>query len=72
MELEKNINDTYGHHVGDIENIKLKAHGDNITITCSFGISQFKSKDENIEAVVARADEALYEVKKSGKNRVKI
>ncbi len=55
-----------------IENIKLKADRDNMTITCSFGISQFKSKDANIEAVVGRADEALYGVKKSGKNRVEI
>lgn len=55
-----------------IENIKLKAHRDDITITCSFGISQFKSKDANIEAVARRADEALYGVKRSGKNRVEI
>ena len=55
-----------------IGNIKLKSHGDNITITCSFGISQCTSKDVNIEVVVGQADEALYAVKKSGKNRVKI
>lgn len=38
------------------------------TITCSFGVATLQSDD--IKAWFKRADEALYEAKKSGRNRV--
>ncbi|MBU1884267.1 diguanylate cyclase [bacterium] len=41
------------------------------TVTCSFGISQYV-KGENILSAIKRADEALYEAKQAGRNRVKI
>ncbi len=39
------------------------------TITCSFGVSEF-TKEENEETFVKRVDNALYESKRSGRNRV--
>ncbi len=38
-------------------------------ITCSFGISQVRD-DDTIESFVERADSALYEAKKTGRNKV--
>jgi diguanylate cyclase (GGDEF)-like protein len=38
-------------------------------LTCSFGVALFHTK-ENEDAFVRRADEALYEAKKKGRNRV--
>lgn len=38
-------------------------------ITCSFGLTQMK-KDDTIESITRRADEALYEAKREGRNRV--
>ena len=38
-------------------------------VTCSIGATYFQ-KTDNEESVVKRADEALYESKKDGKNRV--
>ena len=38
-------------------------------ITCSFGLTNFKEND-TIESITSRADEALYEAKESGRNRV--
>ncbi len=38
--------------------------------TCSFGVSEFNLQDEDSKEVVKRADNALYEAKKSGRNRV--
>ena len=52
--------------------LDLDQNHNNLSISCSIGISEFKKKDENIEAMVRRADEALYEVKNSGKNSVKV
>ncbi len=39
-------------------------------VTCSFGVSIKKSKEDDIELILKRADNALYKAKKEGKNRV--
>jgi len=38
-------------------------------ITCSLGATVLKQSDKDVEEVFARADEALYEAKNSGRNR---
>lgn len=38
--------------------------------TCSFGVSEFKDDDETSKNIVKRADNALYEAKNLGRNRV--
>ncbi len=38
-------------------------------ITCSFGVSQYENNDTTT-SILKRADDALYEAKKSGRNRV--
>ena len=43
----------------------------NLRLTCSFGIAEFQS-DDNQDSVVKRADEALYLAKRNGKNQVQI
>ncbi|MBS9782556.1 MAG: diguanylate cyclase [Arcobacter sp.] len=43
----------------------------NKKVTCSFGISQFEEKDTST-ILVTRADSAMYDVKKSGKDNVKV
>lgn len=40
-------------------------------ITCSFGVSQFEEND-NSDTLITRVDNAMYEVKRSGKNEVKV
>jgi len=118
----KNINDTYGHPVGDeviislantlkdisrlsdiacrfggeeflvllpetssegamvigekirkrVEELVITPQSDiNIQFTISIGVSEFNREDElNLELSIHRADEALYEAKKGGRNRV--
>jgi len=39
-------------------------------ITASFGVSNFKNKEQTFEDVFKNADNALYEAKESGRNRV--
>jgi diguanylate cyclase (GGDEF)-like protein len=39
------------------------------TITVSFGVTQF-IKDDNEDTVIKRVDDALYEAKRKGRNRV--
>jgi len=119
----KNINDTYGHGVGD-EIIKALSHtlittvrksdivsryggeefalllpftdrngalkiaektrqrvqeyqmhtekGEIIHFTISLGVTSILNRDRNIEDALNRADEALYEAKNSGRNRVEV
>ncbi len=38
-------------------------------ITCSFGITEFRNND-SLDSMIQRADEALYEAKESGRNKV--
>jgi diguanylate cyclase (GGDEF)-like protein len=40
-------------------------------VTCSFGIAQFQLGD-TMESLIARADAALYQAKRNGRNRVEI
>jgi len=39
------------------------------TITCSFGITQFKEED-TLDSMILRADSALYKAKENGRNKV--
>ena len=38
----------------------------------SFGLSQFKNTDKDIDECIKRADEALYESKRNGRNKVTV
>ena len=44
---------------------------DNLRVTCSFGVSEFKIYDTK-ESVMKKADDALYRAKTNGRNRVEI
>lgn len=43
--------------------------GESINVTVSLGITQYEPR-ESVEAMLARADQALYEAKKKGRNRL--
>ncbi len=44
--------------------------GDTFTVTCSVGLAEMNPEDEDPEALLRRADEALYEAKSGGRDRV--
>jgi diguanylate cyclase (GGDEF)-like protein len=41
-----------------------------LTVTVSVGIASRQPTDPDLAALLSRADEALYEAKKAGRNRV--
>jgi len=42
--------------------------GDEVTCSCSIGLSQVQNDDDDIDDVLRRADAALYEAKRSGRD----
>ena len=46
--------------------------GEGLTVTASFGLAQTMPGEVNVEAVIARADQALYRAKDDGRNCVRI
>ncbi len=46
--------------------------GEGLTVTASFGLAQTMPGEVNVEAVIARADHALYRAKDDGRNCVRI
>jgi diguanylate cyclase (GGDEF)-like protein len=46
--------------------------GEGLTVTASFGIAQTVPGEVNVQAVIARADQALYRAKDDGRNCVRI
>ncbi|MDF2178536.1 diguanylate cyclase [Aliiglaciecola sp. CAU 1673] len=44
--------------------------GEKKSVTLSAGVSAFKSMDDDIEQLIQRADDALYQAKANGRNRV--
>lgn len=49
--------------------LRIKTDSEPVTLTCSFGVSQWLSGD-SIDLLLRRADMALYEAKIGGRNRV--
>jgi len=56
----------------EVENTKIQMENYEISITCSIGISEFNEDDDSLEAVVKRADKALYQAKDTKRNSVHI
>ena len=44
--------------------------GRQVKSTVSIGVASFPHDGQNLDAIVARADRALYKAKQSGRNRV--
>jgi diguanylate cyclase (GGDEF)-like protein len=59
-------------HYSNIDNTSNSSQKNTIHITVSIGITGQKSSIESLEKLIDRADKALYQAKKSGKNRCKI
>lgn len=55
-----------------IEQNPVDTHGETIAYTISIGLTEMTPDDQDIEAILKRADDALYLAKNKGRNRVEI
>ena len=59
------------YHIIEKIRVKIQEYKGAVSITMSFGVAEH-IKGEGLEILFKRADEALYEAKKSGRNRVMV
>lgn len=55
-----------------INDLQFHAHGQNFNISGSFGISMYTKDNESAEELIKQADDAQYQSKKDGRNKVSI
>jgi two-component system, cell cycle response regulator len=53
----------------DVQDLRIRAGDATVTLSCSFGVSSWTDSD-SVEALIKRADVALYAAKSGGRNRV--
>ncbi len=53
-----------------LEEYQLNAQGERIRLTASFGVAELAPELTNLDALVRRADAAMYQAKHQGRNRV--
>lgn len=54
----------------EVENMNIHWNSDHIKCTVSIGTTEFRKNDKSLDALIQRADAALYRSKESGRNRV--
>ncbi|HOO70982.1 MAG TPA: GGDEF domain-containing protein [Spirochaetota bacterium] len=56
----------------EIKEAAIEYNNNKISVTMSFGVTEIIENDEKVDDMIKRADRALYQAKKKGKNRVEI
>ena len=54
----------------DVEKVPFRTRSGTISVTVSIGIAEWQGGSDTAEALVKRADQALYSAKRAGRNRV--
>ena len=49
---------------------KIDANGHSVNVTLSVGVASFPDHGDDPQAIISKADAALYQAKKRGRNRV--
>ncbi len=56
----------------EIQKIRIDANGDMVSLTASLGVAQYDGKNNSLDAVIAKADQALYRAKEGGRNQTSL
>jgi diguanylate cyclase (GGDEF)-like protein len=53
-----------------LESLPMQWQGQSVPLTASIGVTQWRGHDDPVDALLVRADTALYRAKHAGRNRV--
>ena len=70
LSINSNLSDTVKHAERLRRIIEMHSFDTADKITCSFGVAEFKKELDTKKSLLKRADDALYEAKQHGRNRV--
>ena len=55
-----------------VEDKRIKVYDEDLKVTISIGVSTFPEDAKDLDAVIDKADKALYRAKQGGRNRVTV
>ena len=70
LSIASNIGDTVKHAERLRRAVEIHSFDTAGHITCSFGVAEFKKEIDTKNSLLKRADDALYEAKQNGRNRI--
>jgi diguanylate cyclase (GGDEF)-like protein/PAS domain S-box-containing protein len=70
-EIDQNAASAIAHRIwSETNSSKIEAEGETIKLSVSGGVASYPSHGISVEAIIKKADEAMYRAKQSGKNQV--
>ena len=70
QEVTRDVTDTIGHRIIEALHLPMAVDGRDLSIGASIGVAMYPPMEGDIDALMNRADQAMYAAKRAGKGRL--